>query len=183
MDGSTFTVVFGRRPEPLVKPRPRNSVLPRQPGNNTDALIAEKSKKGYIEVGVNGHSGAVSVAAPAKVAERPLKVSAPAPTPPPEPIVLDSSDWAYATWRPRSVQPRPAAPAFTLEDGLKRLERVIGSQRWRFSWDDARMPAAMTREEARFWVEAMARSHRNRFHDYPQKTYDATGARGNGHNP
>src|ERR1700680_763827 len=128
IEGATFTVVFGRRgTSGQTQTKEFSSTEAARKAH--DAIIAEKAKKGYIEVGANGHSEDAQMPASKRVPKQPVKVSD-QPPPTVEPIVLDPCDWAYATWRPRAVKPRPAAPAFSIEDGLKRLDRGIGSQRW-----------------------------------------------------
>lgn len=68
---------------------------------------------------------------------------------------LDPEDWLYATWRPREIRTRPEASPFTVESGLKRFEWFIKKAKYDRPWLDARMPSAMTQEEARFWLGAM----------------------------
>ena len=68
---------------------------------------------------------------------------------------LDPEDWLYATWRPREIRIRPDPPPFTVESGLKRLERFTKKAKYHRPWIEARMATAMIPEEARFWLGAM----------------------------
>lgn len=181
LDGSSCAVNFGRRGT-AGQAQTKEFSTADAARKAYEKLIEEKLKKGYVESPANGHVQTVPAKpTPVAVIEAEEPIEKPVPRllsrgqePDALPIILEPAEWAYATWRPRVPKPRPPAPKFTVEDGLKRLDRVIGNQGYRFSWDDARLPAAMTREEARFWVEAIARSHRIRFQDFPSNTFQHT---------
>ncbi len=76
-------------------------------------------------------------------------------------IDLDTDDWLWATWRPRTPRPRPEPAPFDLEACLKRFAKVKqGPQPWNCSWSKLQLSPHITREEARFWFAAMIESQK-----------------------
>ncbi|GAB4210475.1 MAG: hypothetical protein OHK0022_43480 [Roseiflexaceae bacterium] len=70
---------------------------------------------------------------------------------------LDPIDWFWAAWRRMPPLPRPTPRPFNQNDALRRLSKVTqGSFGWDWHWQQARIPPALTREEAHFWLVAMA---------------------------
>jgi predicted DNA-binding WGR domain protein len=171
LDGSSFSVHFGKRGT-AGQTQAKDFASPTAAQTAVDKLIREKTGKGYVEVAGSGDAPPANPAAPkpqpaAKPIEPAPAAVAPAPAPLRPALDLAPEDWAWATWRPRTILPRPPAPKFTKEDGLKRLERALGSSPWHSSWDKAALPAAMSREEALFWVAAMSIAHNHWFWDTP----------------
>jgi hypothetical protein len=73
-------------------------------------------------------------------------------------IDLDPADWFRAPWRDLPPLPRPEPPPFDRQACAARVARVTVSRRhiltpW--AWDKAEIPPVPSREEARFWLEAM----------------------------
>ncbi len=76
-------------------------------------------------------------------------------------IDLDPTDWFRAPWRKLPPLPRPAPPPFDQEGCAARIARVTVERRdpvtpW--AWHKAGVPPVMSREESRFWLEAMTRA-------------------------
>ncbi|HEU4321765.1 MAG TPA: hypothetical protein VFS21_01330 [Roseiflexaceae bacterium] len=70
---------------------------------------------------------------------------------------LDPIDWFWAAWRRLPPLPRPTPRPFNQGDVLRRLSKVTqGSYGWDWRWEQARITPALTREEAHFWLVAMA---------------------------
>ncbi|MBL8215137.1 MAG: DUF4132 domain-containing protein [Bryobacterales bacterium] len=176
LDGSSFSVNFGKRGT-AGQTQSKDFASPDAARTAYDKLIREKTGKGYVEVA--GSTAVASTPPPAAKPKRkpepqsePEPEPAPPPAPPPAPVTrpaldLAPEDWAWATWRPRTVTPRPPAPKFSKEDGLKRLKRALGQQYWATSWDNANLPAAMTCEEAHFWLAAISATHVHWLRDVP----------------
>jgi predicted DNA-binding WGR domain protein len=116
VNGNEFTVEFGRvgtKGQTQTKQFANSSAAQQA----ADKLIAEKTKKGYREVG--GASTPLPAAAPApakaKAKKQADEPAAPPPAPAPAPaalrvervIALDPEDWQRATWRPRRPLERP----------------------------------------------------------------------------
>lgn len=70
-------------------------------------------------------------------------------------IALEPSDWHWATWRKTSPLDLKKAAPFDKDDCVQRLSTkvLIGKKRWDFS--PAGLAPSMSKEEARFWLEAM----------------------------
>jgi predicted DNA-binding WGR domain protein len=159
--GSRFTVQFGRLGTP-GQTQTKEFGSDQEARAAADKLIAEKTKKGYKEV------GAAPAASPAPASPPPAKASkqkpapdaaqVPAPTPAPLTITrqinLSPRDWLWATWRPRQPLPKPQQqPApFDLGKSIKRfLDSVDVLYGW-WNWRKLRLPSPLTREEAHFWL-------------------------------
>src|ERR1700675_2515524 len=152
LDGSSHSVRFGRTGT-AGQEQTKTFSSEQTALASYEKLIAEKLKKGYREAG-----------APVPFSEPPAPKQ-PAAVKQPEVVKsdlrnpvglhLELEDWLFATWRPREIQRRPAAPAFAVGDGLKRFERFLRKAKHDRPWVEARMPAAMAPEEARFWLGAM----------------------------
>jgi predicted DNA-binding WGR domain protein len=147
-----------------------------------DKLIAEKLKKGYVEV--TGDDQAPSPVpdqqvapaahrAPAGSGETPVggdvaasPIAATAATEVAPQVVgsddiarsidLTPTDYLWATWRPWTPLPRPDPPPFDREQALARLSRIKTSNYgWNWDWTMARIPPSLTADEASFWFRAM----------------------------
>ena len=140
-----------------------------------DKLIAEKTKKGYVEN--TGNAGAPASAQPvARVAAKPAKVEAAKVEAPevevtapslgldelkldaPRDLGLEPRDYGWATWRPRVVLERPTgeAPEFDKDEALARLAKLPGKQAYNeWNWSKAQIAENISREEAHFWLTAM----------------------------
>jgi predicted DNA-binding WGR domain protein len=151
-----------------------------------EKLVAEKLRKGYVEVaggptkapvGVSvrasrsapdeeakGYAGAPAGVAPAEEgAAQPGGANVPEFDVTPS-LKLDPVDWLWATWRPRSPLPVPPAPAFDVDEAVTRLRRVVDqSNWWSWDWSRARISVSLTREEAWFWLLAMTRDRRSMY--------------------
>jgi hypothetical protein len=85
--------------------------------------------------------------------------SPPVATQPTQHIALDPADWAVATWRPWAPLVRPAPRPFDRAVCLARLRRLLaihpidGPLDWNRAWMP--LPAALSPEEAHFWLLAM----------------------------
>jgi predicted DNA-binding WGR domain protein len=109
VDGPRFTVQFGRLgTKGQTKTTELGSAAAAQQA--ADKLIAEKTKKGYAEVGAA--TAPAPAAVPAKFVE--TKQAPPAASAPPaaaattRTIALEPADWYMATWRKLSPLPLPA---------------------------------------------------------------------------
>ncbi|MGL4422790.1 MAG: DUF4132 domain-containing protein, partial [Gemmataceae bacterium] len=139
-------------------------------------LIAEKSGKGYSEVGTNSPAvpvpavAAPAVAGPTAVQASPVAATAkPAKNASPKAATaaadatkeqltvevrfeLDPIDYFFVTYQPWTVPPRPVEKPkpFDLDKILAPLEKLdADTTYWRGDLDNK--PAVMTREEAHFW--------------------------------
>jgi predicted DNA-binding WGR domain protein len=120
VEGQEFTVEFGRvgtKGQTQTKQFASDAAAQQA----ADKLIAEKTKKGYREVGASSSPSPAAAPAPVKAktkkqAAEPVK-PAPAPAPVPAPVsltvervlALDPEDWHRATWRPRQPLERPSS--------------------------------------------------------------------------
>lgn len=165
--GKQHTVNFGRRGaagQTQVKDFP----TPEAATAAFDKLIAEKLKKGYVE----SHPAAPPSPPAAAKAPKAQPQPPPAPAAPPAPaqappksaplIDLSPTDWMIATWRPRSVQPKPQPRPFDRDAAMQLVRQWIASARkkhwgWQAQcdWGNVELPAAMSPEEARFWFHAI----------------------------
>jgi predicted DNA-binding WGR domain protein len=150
LDGKSTTVVFGRRGT-NGQTQIKKWGSPDEARKNHDKLIAEKTKKGYVEK---------------KVAHQ-VEAAAPAPAPAPavpavslsvEPhLDLSPGDWAIATWRKQAAA-KPASPApFDREACDAKLRGVPshGGDRDHLNWAGVAFAEVMSREEAHYWFLAM----------------------------
>jgi len=133
-----------------------------------EKLIGEKLKKGYIECRAAGNRSVPAAAKRPKAAAQPkpahtaLQAQAETPQETKAPIDLSPTDWMIATWRPRTVQPKPPSRPFDREAAMQLVGRWIESARkkhWGWhgyvEWGDVDLPAQMLPEEARFWFHTI----------------------------
>jgi predicted DNA-binding WGR domain protein len=124
----------------------------------SEKLVAEKLKKGYIEVGV----ARAAPTAPPQAAPKPAPAVAPVASPlagASDAIRLQPAEWMTATWRPHIARPKPPAAAFDKPAALASIrDWVAGYQKFYWRWKAGRLltlPPAMSEEEARFWFNAI----------------------------
>jgi predicted DNA-binding WGR domain protein len=126
-----------------------------------DKLIAEKLRKGYVEVSA---APAAAPAAPAPApAPSPPVVSQPAEPPPPStapaPAVTPTVNVEPPAWvlplARRVQQPRPTPPSFDRADSIRRLCETSGGIQ--HGWGVYRLTISpiLSPEEARFWLHAL----------------------------
>jgi predicted DNA-binding WGR domain protein len=152
LEDKQFTVQFGRvGTNGQTQKKEFNSAAAAAAAANK--LIADKTAKGYAEVGATAAATApaTATAAPAKkpAAKRkakaaaeeaaPAPAEAPAPAAPEAPatagvetavtrrIDLDPEDWYWATWRNLPARPRPEARPFDRDDCLRRFTKAVPS--------------------------------------------------------
>lgn len=77
-----------------------------------------------------------------------------------EGLQLSADEWLFAPWRPRTIQPRPPARPFSKVDAHKALRRLLRAWRTRSAWNESGITAAISREEALFWLHANFALHR-----------------------
>src|SRR5262249_37140060 len=70
-------------------------------------------------------------------------------------IALDPVDWFWATWRKCPPLARPEPLPFDLFECVSRLERAKTGRQKRWAGGRVGLSPATTREEPRFWFEAM----------------------------
>jgi predicted DNA-binding WGR domain protein len=133
-----------------------------------EKLIAEKLKKGYLEVDGECSDVIVSpvesveqaIAIPqiveSAIAAKPLSVELNIE----KSLDLDPEDWLLATWRSRTPKLRSEAKPFNLQNALKRLQRIEGAKRkssghFYLNWSKAEIAIDISPEEANFWLTAM----------------------------
>lgn len=143
-----------------------------------DKLIAEKTKKGYVETEAEATTSMpVPVAKAASESVRKPKAAAETVVDEkPEPaaaeltaapvfsgtldrsIALDATDRLAVTWETHPTKTKPAAPEFQVEKALERLKSVEGhsSSWWYCKWENAKIPDFPSAEEATFWLRAYA---------------------------
>jgi predicted DNA-binding WGR domain protein len=171
LSGSSFTVTFGRVGT-AGQQQTKEFANDEAAKKACDKLIAEKLKKGYTDA-AGTSDGVAVVAAPkatakpksklAKAADEqptesvPVKAAVPAPDLSIERrIDLEPADWARATFRPRKVLERGEPQPFDQEACCARVAKLRTEYYgWNVKWQDLKLPPAMTREEAHYWLEAM----------------------------
>jgi predicted DNA-binding WGR domain protein len=181
LDGKATTVNFGRRGTD-------GQTQTKEWGSEDEAqksfakLIAEKTKKGYVETTSKGTTAtlattpkprpAAKTATATTTATTTAATPAPAPVPVPAPIIsmsierhidLSPADWALATWR-KQAAPKPPGPAaaFDREACAAKLRRLrFTGYGWQPDWSGVALPEAMTREEAHYWFLAMTSLSQN----------------------
>ncbi len=95
-------------------------------------------------------------------APAPLEPQAPAPAVEPRRAIdLAPEDWYWATWRQLEPLRRPEPAPFNRGDALARLRRVEGRVykdvgTVGYNWSPAGIALALTPDEARFWLRAIA---------------------------
>jgi hypothetical protein len=74
-------------------------------------------------------------------------------------VDVEAPGWLRLPDQPWTCRSRPEAEPFDLEGCLARLRRAAGETvSWRTDWKKLRIAPALTREEARFWLEALTRA-------------------------
>lgn len=183
LDGATHTVQFGRIGT-AGQTQTKEFGSEDAAVSAYDKLVAEKVKKGYVELDGEAPSAApprpaAAAAAPAKASPPapPAKAAAPAPpvraaveppqeSPPapslaadpdaPREIGLEAADWMVATWRPRSPLRRPEPRPFDVQQCAAQLSKLRQvASGWVWDWKTAGIPAVVSREEAQFWLRAI----------------------------
>ncbi len=74
----------------------------------------------------------------------------------PSTVNLDPQDWYCATWRQLPPLKRPEPAPFDRDDALARLAKVPSNEGYTWNWSRARISESLSREEAHFWLLAMA---------------------------
>lgn len=183
LEGSAHTVTFGKTGT-QGQTQKKEFESPAAARKSFDKLVAEKSKKGYVDA--NGSTATKSVAVSGKpsplpkvaVAEAPASTTpvaaslvplspvweaAKAPAAKEGPawnmerrIDLEPADWARATFRRQSRPDRMAPTKFDREECLHRLGRLrVDYQKWNFRWSELGLAMNLSPEEAGFWFAAM----------------------------
>ena len=165
IDGAQFTVRYGKAgANGQTQTKTFDDAEAAQKA--ADKLIAEKTKKGYVENSVSS----ASIAAPAKVktpakAEVATEDAAPVAAVEtsinwnaPRVLELNPHDWLWANWREWTPLARPTdePPAFDKDEALARLAKLPGGAAYsEWSWDKAKFGPTIGRAEAHFWLTAM----------------------------
>jgi predicted DNA-binding WGR domain protein len=175
--GKRHTVTFGRRGtsgQTQTKEFEDGDAAKRA----SEKLVAEKLKKGYVEIASSKTAPAKVEPAPpssspAKVTDRPAKAPQPTPiaNPARQPLHLEPADWLIATWRPHTPEPKPPALPFDRQAAIGTINDWIekyGRSHWRWrGWSIAELPASMSKEEARFWLNAIPLMMRHLYGEDP----------------
>lgn len=162
--GKGFTVTFGRIGT-AGQTQTKEFGSEDEAKKTAEKLIAEKTKKGYTEVGAQPAASSTSTTKPKKGA----KAAAPEPEPaapvaaPADPvrtevtrsIDLDPEDFAVVTWKPREPLARSEPPAYDFAQLQARLRKLTKSQYGWVNWDRADFAPNMSRKEAHFWFLAL----------------------------
>lgn len=72
----------------------------------------------------------------------------------PDYIKLKPEDWLWATWRPHTPLPYPAAVPFDLTAACNRI-KAKARHNYNWQWDSIKVPLTQTKEEAIFWFLLM----------------------------
>lgn len=176
------TVRFGRRGT-QGQTKEKNLDSAEAAAKEYEKLIAEKTGKGYQERKAGENAGSAKpvsapaappsvlpAAAPAAPPPVPAVAVAPALAPPPPPatvmpmdvprsIELDPADWYWASWRQLPPPADEPVAAFNREECLERLKKVkLPAYGWEIDFSKCGLKPCMSREEAHFWLLAMAMS-------------------------
>jgi len=172
LDGKTTTVNFGRRGT-SGQTQTKKWASPDEARKNHDKLVAEKTKKGYVEKGGGkAAKGNGTAAAPhpnplpadgERGSDLPLPPAAVVSMSTERSIDLRPYEWAMATWRkPPAPKRSGAAAPFDREACAAKLLRLRFTQHWvpnRYDeqpeWSSLELPQVMSREEAHYWFLAM----------------------------
>lgn len=174
LDGKDHTVCFGRVGTD-GQTQTKSFESEEAAKKSCDKLIAEKLKKGYLEDGTSGSTTVVSKSAapskPKSTAQPKAAVDAPAEenavTPSPiaatvtdvvRSIGLEPHDWFLAKFRKNEPLTRGEPRPFDKEACIKALGKLKTiTYGWDVKWEDLHRPAAISREEAHFWLLAMTK--------------------------
>jgi predicted DNA-binding WGR domain protein len=159
VDGPRFTVQYGRLGT-AGQAQTKEFQNDAEAKKAADKLIAEKTKKGYAEVG-----SAASAPAAKPVKARPKAAEPPGPPAalpgPAAPAVtrraeFEAPDWLCPPGRPWPLRPRPEPKPFDLEDCLGRFRRCVGGTLGgQTDWKKAAISPVLTPPEDRFWLTAI----------------------------
>jgi predicted DNA-binding WGR domain protein len=176
LEGASTTVNFGRRGTAgQTQTKEWGSEV--EARKNYEKLIAEKTKKGYVET----TSGATTAPHPNPLpASRGEGIRSDLPLPlagegrgegaPPSGdmrsdrrVDLSRAEWALATWRTPAPFAEPAAAApFDLHACAAKLQRLrFKGYGWEADWSQVALPEVMSREEAHYWFLAMTSLSQN----------------------
>jgi predicted DNA-binding WGR domain protein len=169
--GSGFTVQFGRLGT-AGQTQTKEFASADAARKAADKLIAEKTGKGYVEVGGAAAATTTATAAPAngkkkrKTAAEPEAVAAPPPAAPAvtRRIDLEPRDWLWATWRSRQPLPKPERLRRPF-DQAKAVERLRGAAyAYGFQWGILahQLRPPFSREEGQFWLVAVSSAPKER---------------------
>lgn len=181
LDGSSHTVSFGKIGT-AGQTQTKDFKSDDEARKAFDKLVAEKTKKGYVDAA----GGAVATAATKPPSARPAKATQSNKAAAEEAIAaaaetesahagaqdsrapagdvdlhvhreirLDPEDWFQAGFRPRPMLQRTPPRAFDRDACLERLAKLkTATYGWDVRWADLKLPAALSREEAHFWLVA-----------------------------
>lgn len=176
LDGSQYVVRFGRVGT-AGQQQVKEFADDEKARQAFDKLVAEKLKKGYIEAGAS--SGA-DVQAPPAAKKKPAAAKQEAAAPAPEAhaesapasveatptgavdlrivreLALEPGDWRRAAFRRHEPLERGEPAPFDLDACVARMSKLrTETYGWDIRWRELELPAALTRQEAHFWLEAM----------------------------
>jgi predicted DNA-binding WGR domain protein len=199
LEGKSTVVNFGRRGT-SGQTQTKEWGSPDEARKSFDKLIAEKTKKGYVETtsGATTATAATAPRAPRAAAAAPnagpaepvaetaetmeAAPAAPAPAAPPismsieRHIDLAPGDWAIATWRKPAAPKTPTPAPFDRAacDAKLRGLRFGGDTGKVALWGDSvGIPGVMSREEAHYWwVAIMSTSKEDRAEKLAKTTFD-----------
>lgn len=174
LQGASHTVRFGRVGT-HGQTQTKEFADAEQARKSFSKLVGEKLKKGYFDAADIEPAPPTATAAPSKAARAGKKKAAePEPETPSAPDVVQTAsarspeltvtrsidltpaDWLYATFLPRQPLAQPAAALFDLDQCIAKLAKLRSEQYgWEIRWRDLDLPAALSRQEAHFWFEAM----------------------------
>jgi predicted DNA-binding WGR domain protein len=174
LDGKSYTVNFGRTGT-QGQTQTKELASDDEARKTYEKLVAEKLKKGYAETTSGATTAAPKVAPkappavrttpPAVVVSSPANVAEPPTVTPParktggleSRVELEPIEWRFATWRKVTVPPPPAPGPFDRPGCAARLRKLRFVQYgWQPDWSNVGLPPSMSREEAHYWLLAMA---------------------------
>ncbi|SFH92653.1 DUF4132 domain-containing protein [Planctomicrobium piriforme] len=182
LNGTEHTVTFGKIGT-SGQSQTKNFGSEDEAKKSYDKLVAEKSKKGYVDkAGATGASAtkltASKPAAPKVTAkttatshadDAALTVASPTVSTPVASTLtadvdlgisrefdLTVEDWGHAHFRRSSRHERGTAAPFDIAHCTAKLAKLkTNTYGWEVRWDDLRLPPAISREEAHFWLVAI----------------------------
>ena len=177
LDGKATTVNFGRRGT-SGQTQTKEWGSEAEAKKNHDKLVAEKTKKGYVETAAKGtkaaktpHPNPLPATRGEGTGRKVVSVEAPVPETPAvaismsveRQIDLTSAEWAMATWRKLEAPKQGGAAApFDREACAAKLRRLrYTSYGWHADWSAVDLPEVMSREEAHYWFLAMTSLEQN----------------------
>ncbi|HXU00570.1 MAG TPA: DUF4132 domain-containing protein [Polyangia bacterium] len=175
LDGKAYTVNFGRHGT-TGQAQTKKWASEAEARRNHDKLIAEKTKKGYVETKAKAAKTAKANGAAKTPHPSPLPASrgegtggargeGTASTSTERRIDLGPGEWAFATWR-KPTPPKPPSPAPFDRDACDAKVRGLkfgGRDGNRPEWESIGLPEVMSQEEAHYWFLLMtARNQKER---------------------